>query len=143
MGCGLGQLYLCCAEAAAEPAGSAQYSASFTIGAYDRIGLKKTGDDGDCVWLGLVSPSSLSESKPLRVGTPTNWGIEAITAGACSTGSTERAIGAQGTITISPNGTSCTINAHLTASFYSAVSGTLSSRRIDVDNVPYSGGYCP
>ncbi len=138
-GCSLGQDYLCCVEAAPEPAGSAQYSASFTIGAYDRLGLKKTGNDGNCMWFVLVSGESLVDTRPLRVSAPKGWGIEAITAGACSAGSTEQAIGAQGTVTRSSNGTSCIVSVHLTAFFYSKENGTITARRIDADDVPYGG----
>jgi hypothetical protein len=148
-GCSLGQRYLCCAEVAAEPAGSAQYSATLNVGALDRVSLKKTGSDGICVSLGLANPSSLG-LKPVRVDLPTEWSIESLSAGACNSSSREQAIGAQGTVTFSPSGTSCAINAHLTVFFY-VESGNpepvvLSTRRIDADDIPISGGlpasYC-
>jgi hypothetical protein len=140
-GCSLGQRYLCCTEATAEPAGSAQYSAVYQVGGYDRISLNKTGNDGNCMSLTLVNPGSLSDWRPLRMSVPTNWGVEgSITAGACNASTTEQSIGAQGTVTFTPNGTSCALNAHLTVFYYADASGTLTTRRIDVDNVPITGG---
>lgn len=147
-GCSLGQRYVCCHEAAAEPAGSAQYSASFIAGGYDRISIKKTGNDGNCMQLTLVSPVPTGSSNPLRVSTPARWAIEApIFKSTCgSSGTSEQAIGAQGTVTYVPNGTSCALGVHLTVFFYSTASGGTSTARFDAEDIPVSGGvssgYC-
>jgi hypothetical protein len=148
-GCSLGQYYLCCMEAAAEPAGSAQYSAKYSVGGYDRIGLSKTGSDGICVLLNLVNSSSLgSSTRPLRVTTPGNWFIDgSISATACgSTTSSTSAMGAQGTVFFSPSGTSsCAISAHMTLFFAATADAPVTTMRIDADNVAISGGptgYC-
>jgi hypothetical protein len=135
-------------EAAAEPAGSAQYSAKYTIGGYDRIGLSKTGTDGNCVSLNLVDSSSLgSSAKPLHVSAPGNWSIDgSISASPCSSTTTSySAIGAQGTVTFSPSGTACAINAHMTLFFAGNADAPVTTMRIDADNVVVSGGptgYC-
>jgi hypothetical protein len=148
-GCALGQWYLCCMEAAAEPASSAQYSATYTSGAYDRIGLTKTEGGGNCVRLNLVNPGSGgSGRRPLRVTTPDNWAIEgSIFAGACGSSSPAQAIGAQGTVSFSPSGTSaCAISAHMTLFFAATADAPVTTMRIDADNVLISGGgpegYC-
>jgi hypothetical protein len=146
-GCALGQHYLCCGEATPEPSGSATYSAAYHIGGYDRIILDKTGTDGNCVSLGLIYALSGSSSHPMRLTTPANWSVEGtISAGACKSPSPEQSIGAQGTVTFTPNGSSCTISAHLTAFFYSDATGAISTMRIDTDNTSITGGgpsgYC-
>ena len=149
VGCALGQYYLCCAEASAEPAGSAQYTAQYTVGGYDRVGLSKTLTDGNCLSLTLVNsgPSGANPTK-LRVSTPSNWTIEgAISVSAC--GSSQpgtQAIGAQGTVSFSPSGTaSCAISAHLTVFFVATTDSPVTTMRIDADTVLISGGpvgYC-
>jgi hypothetical protein len=148
-GCALGQHYLCCAEASAEPAGSAQYTAQYTVGGYDRVGLSKTSTDGNCLSLKLVNsgPSGANSTK-LRVSTPSNWTIEgAISASPCASSTpVTQAIGAQGTVSFSPSGTaSCAISAHLTVFFVATTDSPVTTMRIDADTVLISGGpvgYC-
>ena len=48
-------------------------------------------------------------------------------------------------VSFSPSGTSCAMSAHMTLFFYVAAQGTVSTMRLDADNVPITGGptgYC-
>jgi hypothetical protein len=143
VGCTQGQRYLCCTEAPPEPAGSAQYNASYTVGGIDRIGLNRVGGDSYCVQLNLVQsgPSGANPSN-LRVTTPADWIIEgSISKSACnSTIVSARAIGALGSVTFSSNGTSCAINAHMTLFFAASAEAPVTTMRIDADNVAIKGG---
>jgi hypothetical protein len=139
-GCSLGQRYLCCVDGAAELPGSAEYSATLSIGAYDRISLKKTGIDGNCLSLDFVRARSLPDSIPLRVSMPGGWGVEnSISVGLCDGPAVGQSIGIQGTVSLSPNGTSCAISAHLTGFFTVAAQGDVLTKRIDADNIPIIG----
>jgi hypothetical protein len=146
-GCSMKRHYLCCAESASEPAGSAQYKATYTVGGIDRIGLTRTGNDGTCAFVNFLNPGSNAGWRPYQLNLPTNWGFdESSASSSCGSAITAQIMGAQGTVTFTPNGSSCAINAHMTVFFYDTKSATISSTRLDADNVPISGGgpsgYC-
>jgi hypothetical protein len=134
-------------EAPVEPSGSALFSATATMTAIDRLNIKKTMSDGNCVSFTLGNPA-VSFARPLRLTLPTGWALTPVVAtGACNGTGSGQVIGAQGSVTLDPSGTTCTITAHLTLFHATETTGTLTTTRFDADNVPISGGlssaYCP
>jgi hypothetical protein len=141
VGCTQGQSYLCCAEVPPETASTATYSAVYVTGTSDHIGLSKVGTDDVCVYLALYAGSgSLSR---FRVSTPANWGLGTDTiAGSCrSAVPGAPVIGAQGTISFSPSGTTgCAVSAHVTVFLAESADGPVTAMRFDTDALPISNG---
>jgi hypothetical protein len=144
--CNNGLLYQCCVESVAEPAGSAQYSASlYGSSGYGAVYLYKTKEDSDCASLTLDSRGlPLEIERPFAVTTPAGWRILQVGTSRppeamCNMGSEGEGIGAQGSVTFSRKGESCTISAHLTLFYFDFGITGLTTRRIDADDIPISG----
>ena len=141
-GCSSGKRYVCCADAPPDTGGNAQYSAKYLAGGLDHISLNRNASDGSCATFSLVNPSSTT-STTFRITTPTKWSLEtsSISGGACGDGGAGlRAVGGLGSVTLSPSGTSCAMNVHVTLYFAVNSEGGLYTIRIDADNIAISGG---
>ena len=150
VGCSQGQQYLCCTAAAQESSIAAQYSATYMVSdLQDRITLTKTGTNGTCATFSIGTPVPAGSTTKFPVTTPSQWNVSGYPAGGtCSDGGTgNRAIGALGSVTLVPSGSTCTLTAHMTLFFAVDASSPVTTIRIDTDALPIAGGlpklYCP
>jgi hypothetical protein len=152
--CRAGELYQCCVESSPEPAGSAEYNVLYSHSAPDDadttgdlLVIQKAGKNGDCSSFDLYSSSYRSSEavNRFRVITPTAWrpGLvsELWSVGVFCEHPAENAagIGAQGTVTLTRKGTSCSLSAHLSLFYFGSRSTSPITRRIDVDDLTISG----
>ena len=141
VGCSLGVLYTCCAGQAAEPGGSATYSAETYIGGYNRIWVTQSRSDGQCITLGLVQPGD-SGPEGYRIELPDAWGVLGLTVSTCEVRpETESGIGGYGKVEFVSSQGRCLLRIHATL-FYAAADGTLAVR-FDSDDIQLRDGSCP
>jgi hypothetical protein len=135
-GCSLGIHYVCCAEAAPEPASSATYAATAYSGGLDHVTISKSGSD--CATLSLARPLTGSNSA-FRISMPASWGVSTAVFGGCGdAGVGEQAKGAVGTFALRTDGAQCLADLHATL-FSLTADGNVKSSRLDVDGVVVAG----
>ncbi len=139
--CTSGVRYLCCTPAAPEPSSAATYTATGNIGAYDRLGITKTG--ADCAALSFSAPAT--GSKGFHVDAGDFWTAERASFGPCGdAGVRTLAKGALGTLTFRMSGDACVLDLHATL-FAISDAGELSTARMDGEGIPMPsilGNYC-
>jgi hypothetical protein len=115
----------------------------------DHIVLSKTGKNGTCAELSIATPAPSGATTQFHVTTPSRWVVTGSPKGGTCTdgGTSSKAIGALGTMALSPSGSTCALSAHVTLFFAADAGAALTSIRIDTDALTIAGGpssvYCP